>query len=165
MFSHWFLNSTVLDVRSMASQTYTECILRFSDVLNGTSFALNQVHHVPRSTVGSGFHTKLCALCRAVKYSAHFYMGTCFTEWMFTGTVTLVRLPLLFQLYPHLKVFQIRRAAICYKGTLWKCFSQRGDISMTHWWSWRMPFRWGRFGEGGALGGGGTSDGGGLDGK
>ena len=67
MFSHWFLNSSMLDVRSMACQTNAECILRFRNVLDGTSSALNQVQHVAGSTVRGGFHTKLCASCSAVE--------------------------------------------------------------------------------------------------
>ena len=62
-FGHWLLNPSVLDVRSMACQTNAECILRFSDVLNGTSSALNQVYHVTSPTVRGGFHAKLRASC------------------------------------------------------------------------------------------------------
>ena len=58
MFSHWFLNSPVLDAQSMACQTNAECILHFSDVLGGTSFTLNQVNQVTGSTVA---FTQNCA--------------------------------------------------------------------------------------------------------
>ena len=46
MLSHWFLGSLVFDVRLIAGQTYTECILHFSDVLDGIFFTLNQVNHI-----------------------------------------------------------------------------------------------------------------------
>ena len=126
MFSHWFLNSSMLDVRSMACQTNAECILRFSDVLDGTSSALNQVHHVAGTTVRGGFHTKSCASCSAAKHGACFYMRTCLTAWMFTRTVPPVCLSLLHERRPDQKVSQIRRATIRYKGALRKCFFQAG---------------------------------------
>ena len=41
-----------------------------------------------------------------------------FTAWMFAGTVPLACISLLFKNNPDQNVPQIRRAAICYKGTL-----------------------------------------------
>ena len=130
MFGHWLLDSLVLDVQSMACQTNAECILHFSNVLNSTSSALNQVHHVASTTVRNGFHAKSRASCCAAKHPAHFYMGTCFTAWMFTRTVPLVSLSLLFERRPDHKVLQIRRTVICYKGTLEVLLSDKG----IYWW-------------------------------
>ena len=126
MFSHWFLNSSMLAVRSMACQTNAECILRFSNILDGTSSALNQVHHVAGSTVCGGSHTKSCTSCSAAKHGACFYMRTCLTASMFTRTNPLVCLSLLHERRPDQKVPQIRRETVCYKGTLRKCFFQTG---------------------------------------
>ena len=121
MLSHWLLDSSVLDVWSMACQTNAECILRFSYVLNSTSSTLNRVYHVDNSTVCGGFYVKSRASYWAAKHSARFYMSTCFTAWMFTWTVPLVSLSLLFKRLPDQNVPLIRRMAICHKGALWKC--------------------------------------------
>ena len=65
MFSHWFFNSSVLDVWSMACQTNADCMLCFSDIVNGISFALNQIFCITSSTVRGSFHMKLCYSCSA----------------------------------------------------------------------------------------------------
>ena len=47
----------------------------------------SQVNHISGSIVCGGLHSNSCASCSAVKRSVHFYVGTCFTMWMFTQTV------------------------------------------------------------------------------
>ena len=61
----------------------------------------------------SGLLLKLCAGCSAVKHSAHSFMGTCFTAWMFTRPITPVCFSLVFKRRSDQKVPEIRRTVIC----------------------------------------------------
>ena len=89
---------------------------------------------------------KLCACCSAVKHRPCFYMGTCFTAWMFTGTVTLVGFPLLLQLCPDQMSFRLGWRQYSTRGHFGSASLKPGDISMMHWWSRKMSVRWWRSG-------------------
>ena len=109
--------------------------------------ALNQVHHVTHSTIRGGFHAKLHTSCSATKRNAHFYTDACFTAWMFTQTVPLVRLFIVFLNAALTRSF-LRLGGQRY-GTSGKFGSvslKLGDRSIVHWWSQRMHIRWGRSG-------------------
>ena len=146
MFGHWLLDSSVLDVQSMSCQTYVECILRFTNALNDTLSAHNQVHHVTRSTVHGGFHAKLRASCTAAKHNAHF---------IWTYVLQHGCLHWLFPLYISLCCLNaaltrrfLRLGGWWYatRGYFGIASLKRGDILMTHQWSQRMRGRWGRSG-------------------
>ena len=78
------------------------------------------------SGVSHGLHSKLCASSSAVNCSTHFYTGKYFTVWMYTWTVPLVGLSLLFKHCLELKVIKLRKAVVCYKGKMQDCLSPKG---------------------------------------
>ena len=53
-----------------------ECILSFSNVLDGTFSALYYVDHIPGLTIGGDFHSEPLAGGCAAKCGARSYMGT-----------------------------------------------------------------------------------------
>ena len=58
---HWPVQSTMVNVQLMASQTYVERILSLSDVLYGASGTFDQVDYVTGPTICSGFNPELLA--------------------------------------------------------------------------------------------------------
>ena len=80
----------MFDIQSVSSKVYAECVLRFSDVLDGTFLTFNQVNHVPGSTISGGFDTKPFTSSRAAKLSAGLDMCTHLAAWSLTLAVSSV---------------------------------------------------------------------------
>ena len=81
----------MFDVRSMARYAYAECILGFSNVLDGTFGTLYLVDHIPGLAIGDGFYSEPLAGGHAAKRGACSYMGACLTVWLVALAIALVR--------------------------------------------------------------------------
>ena len=69
-----------------------ECILSFSNALDGTFNALYYINHICGLTIGSGFHSKPLASGGAAKRGACSYLGIRLTAWLVALTNTCLRL-------------------------------------------------------------------------
>ena len=132
----------------MASQTYAECILRFSDILNTVVHRLHSIKYttslVLQSTVA---FTRNCApvvsLLNTVPVLiwAHALQCGCFQ-----GLLALNVSLCCFNSTLTNRYFRLGGRRYATRGHFGSASLKRGDISMTHWWSWRMRVRWGRSG-------------------
>ena len=69
---------------------YSESILRFSNVLDGTFSGLYYVDHTTGLTVGSGFHSKPLAGGSSAIHGASSYMWTRLTVWLMAPGISHV---------------------------------------------------------------------------
>ena len=67
-----------------------ECVLRFSNVLKGTPFALNDINHILGATIGTSVHLEDLSGRRAADGCTHFYMGACLAAWLLTPAIPRV---------------------------------------------------------------------------
>ena len=89
MISHWFFQSPLVNVRTVAIHSYVESI--FSLLHTEFYTALSYIDCVPGLIVSSGFNFKGSIRCLAEEFINNSYMSAFFTMELATLTVTLIQ--------------------------------------------------------------------------
>ena len=136
MLDHWSIYPMNFSVQStcMSCQTYAECILCFSNVLDGALFTFNKVDHITTcsSTIGGGFYTKPLASCLATKLCAYFHVGACLAAWLMTLAVSPIFFFCLSIRCSYQKVPKVKGRQYVTKGGFGNALRSRGETLMTY---------------------------------